>query len=258
MESIQIETTTKEVNSPEIISNIVTCQRFCRGLIVRRKNIYGINKKFKKLQNPFEKTLNGYHMINKAPIKEAVWEEINCQIVKNVFSITDQANGNHVSGKDNRFDNIDVSNKSTKTNGNNVSISSYRLTTVCNDKNIGNPQVILKEIEKKDESFEYYSILIRSEKNNDAKITYTWYIIPKDYYIFKIINLTPKLGKNGKKKGEVVGWQSKYCDITFSMSSQLWYKFNIECIEKYKVCSTDVDNSKSKITYSQIFSLLSL
>ena len=258
MESIQIETTTKEVNSPEIISNIVRCQCFCRGLIVRRKNIYGINKKFKKLQNPFEKTLNGYHMINKAPIKESVWEEINCLIVKNVFSIADQANGNHVSGKDNRFDNIDVSNKSTKINGNNVSISSYRLTSVCNDKNIGNPQVILNKIEKKDESFEYYSILIRSEKNNDEKITYTWYIIPKDCYIFKIVNLTPKLGKNGKKKGEVVGWQSKYCDITFSMSSQLWYKFNIECIEKYKVCCTDVYNSKSKITYSQIFSLLSL
>ncbi len=253
MEATQIKTRTKELNSPEIVYNIVRCQSFCRGWFVRRKNIYGISKKFKNLQSTFTATVNGYHMINKTPIKESVWEEVNCDIVRSVCSITDEANGNHASGKDNRFDNINVSNKSTKTDGNNVSISSYRLSSVCNDKNNGNPQEILNEIEKRDKSFEYYSILIRNETKNNAKIQYAWYIIPKNYYIFKIDKLTPKIGQKGKKKDEVVGWKSKYCDITFSMSSQLWHKFNIGCIEKYKVCSTEIDNSKSKINYSQIF-----
>lgn len=80
-----------------------------------------------------------------------------------------------------------------------------------------------------------------------------WYIIPKDYYVFKTDSLIPKIGKKGKKTNLIVGWESKYSDITFSMSSQLWYKFNIKDIEKYKVCSTEIDNSKSKINYSQIF-----
>jgi hypothetical protein len=94
--------------------------------------------------------------------------------------------------------------------------------------------------------------LIRNEKEH-SKIEYMWYIIPKDYYIFNIDKLTPKLGKRGGKTGEIVGWESKYCDITFSMSSQLWYKFNIKDIEKYKICFTEIDNSKTKINYSQIF-----
>ena len=65
------------------------------------------------------------------------------------------------------------------------------------------------------------------------------------------------MGKIGKNKGNIVGWESKYCDITFSMSSQLWYKFDINEIKKYKVCQTTIDNSKSKINYSQIFHSLS-
>ena len=174
-------------------------------------------------------------MINKAPIKESVWEEINCGIVKNVCLITDCANGNHASGKDNKFDNINYSNKSTKVEGNNISISSYRLTSVCNDANNGNPAEIIKEIKKRDSSFDYYSILIRKEKEKEL-IEYMWYIIPKDYYVFKTDSLIPKIGKKGKKTNLFVGWESKYSDITFSMSSQLWYKFNIKDIEKYKVC----------------------
>jgi|TARA_B110000285_G_scaffold198446_1_gene230905 hypothetical protein len=211
--------------------------------------------KCKTLHKEFNDVIKGYTMINKTPIKESVWEEINCNIVCGVCSITDEANGNHTSGKDNRFDNLNISNKSTKTNGNNISISSYRLSSVCSDKNNGNVQDIISEIEKRDSSFDYYSILIRNEKEH-AMIEYMWYIIPKDCHIFKINELTPKLGKNGKKKGEIVGWESKYCNITFSMSSQLWYNFNIIDIEKYKVCSTEIDNSKPKINYSQIFNLL--
>ncbi len=80
-----------------------------------------------------------------------------------------------------------------------------------------------------------------------------WYIIPKDCYLFRIDNLNHKIGKKGKKKGQIVGWESKYSSITFSMSSQLWYNFNIDELKKYMVCYTEVDNSKPKINYSQIY-----
>jgi len=208
--------------------------------------------KYRTLQPQFTSVIKGYHLINTTPIKESVWEEINCDIVRHSCIVTDQANGNHKSGKDNRFDNINISNKSTKQNGNTVSISSYRLSSVCSDKNNGNSQDILNEIEKRDKSFDYYSFLVRDERENST-IIYKWYIIPKDCYLFKIHSLTHKLGKIGKKKDKIVGWKSKYCSITFSMSSQLWFHFNIEDIQKYKICQTEIDNSKPKLDYSQIY-----
>ena len=234
------------------ICNVIKCQSLCRKWLASRKNIYTTYKKFKNQHSQFNKVIRGYHMISKTPIKESVWEEINCDIVSDICNITDEANGNHISGKDNRFDDINISNKSTKTDGTNISISSYRLTSVCNDKLHGTEQDIIDEIEKRDQSFDYYSILTRNEKQNSI-IEYKWYIIPKDYYLFKIDKLTPKLGKIGKKKDEIVGWKSKYCDITFSMSSQLWYKFNIRDIAKYEVCCTEIDNSKTKLNYSTVY-----
>ena len=246
-----MEATTKNLTSYDEPS-IVKIQSLFRGWIVRRNNIYGTIKKFKSLQEDFSKTLNGYHMVNKAPIKESVWEEVNCDIAKSSFSISDEAKGNHASGKDNRFDNINISNKSTKVEGTNISISSYRLTTVCNDKDIGKSVNIIEEIRKRDSSFDYYSLLVRDEKENSF-IKYMWYIIPKDNYLFRIDNLNHKIGKRGKKKDEIIGWESKYSSITFSMSSQLWYNFSIDELKKYMVCYTEVDNSKPKIDYSQIY-----
>jgi|TARA_B110000971_G_C20001804_1_gene497222 hypothetical protein len=242
----------KALEEVDNLSKIIICQSIFRKWLVSRKNIYTTCKKFKTLQSTFNSVIGGYHMINITPIKESVWEEINCKIVSDVCSITDEANGNHVSGKDNRFDNINISNKSMKKIGNNVSMSSYRLTKVCSDKNNGNAQDIVKEINERNNSFDYYSILIRKETEVSI-IEYNWYIIPKDYHTFSIDNLTHKIGKTGNKRGEIIGWKSNNCAITFSMSSQLWYNFNIEHINKYKVCSTKIDNSKSKINYAQIF-----
>lgn len=246
-----METATKNLTSYDKPS-IVKIQSLIRGWIVRGNNIYGTIKKCKRLQEHFSKTLNGFHMVNKAPIKESVWEEVNCDIAKSSFSISDEAKGNHISGKDNRFDNINISNKSTKVEGTNITISSYRLTTVCNDKDIGIPENIKEEIKKRSSSFDLYSLLVRDEKENSI-IKYMWYMIPKEYYLFKIDNLNHKIGKRGKKKDEIIGWESKYSSITFSMSSQLWYNFSIDEIKKYMVCSTEVDNSKPKIDYSQIY-----
>lgn len=246
-----MEATTKYLTSYDEPS-IVMIQSLFRGLIVRGNNIYGTIKKFKSLKEDFSKTLNGYHMVNKAPIKESVWEEVNCDIAKSSFSISDEAKGNHASGKDNRFDNINISNKSTKVKRTNISISSYRLTTVCNDKDIGISVNIIEEIRKRDSSFDYYSLLVRNEKENSV-IEYMWYIIPKDCYLFRIDTLNHKIGKKGNKKDEIIGWESKYSSITFSMSSQLWYNFSIDELKKYMVCYTEVDNSKPKIDYSQIY-----
>jgi hypothetical protein len=39
-------------------------------------------EKFKQLQPQFTAVVSGYHLINKSPIKESVWEEINCDIVR--------------------------------------------------------------------------------------------------------------------------------------------------------------------------------
>ena len=151
-------------------------------------------------------------MVNNAPIKESVWEEVNCDIVKGLFSISDEARGNHASGKDNRFDNKNISNKSARVKGTKIRISSYRLTTFCNDKDIGSSVNIIEEIKKRDSSFDYYSLLVRDGKENSF-IKYMWYIIPKDYYLFRIDNLNHKIGQKGEKKGEIVGWKSKYSSI---------------------------------------------
>nr|QFG74034.1 MAG: hypothetical protein [Megaviridae environmental sample] len=238
----------------EYINNIIKSQSICRRWLSSKKNIYMINKKFRALQLKFTKVINGYHIINTAPINGCIWEPMNCEIVRDVCSIADEANGNHVSGKDNRFDNIDYSNKTCKLENNICRLSSYRLTKVCNKKNIGESQEILNEIEKRDGSFDHYSILLRDEKENQV-IEYIWYIIPKDYHIFKIDKLVPKLGKDNKNRGQIIGWESKVCSITFSMSSQLWFQFDIKDIEKYKVCFTTVDNSKSKVNFSQIYDI---
>ena len=244
------------IDTCENLSKIIICQSIIRKWLVSKKNIHSICKKLNLLQDTFKSVINGYHIINKTPIKETVWEEVNCDIVRDVCNISDEANGNHVSGKDNRFDNCNVSNKSAKTDKDKVSISSYRLSSVCDSANNGNPSDIINEIERRDESFDMYSLLVRSEKENPI-IGYSWYMIPKDHFVFKINELVPKIGKMGKKKGKIVGWKSEYCDITFSMSSQLWYKFNIETIEKYKISYVEVDNSKSKINYSQIYNSFS-
>ena len=242
----------KNNNKPNYIYYIVKCQSICRKWLVSINNIFALCKKFKTLQVRFVSEIGGYHMLHKTPIKESVWEEINCNIVEGVFSIIYESMGSHMSGIDNIFDKAKMSNKTIKINKNDCNLSSYRLTNVCNPTNIGNPIDIINEIKERDRSFDYYSILIRDEKKNSL-IEYMWYIIPKDYYIFKIGKLTEKTGKKKQNKGKIIGWESKNCDITFSMSSQLWYKFNIKDIEKYKVCDSVLNNNTHKFKYYEIY-----
>lgn len=210
---------------------------------------YNIYTKFKKLQPRFEEVINGYHMLHKQSIKESIWEEINCNIVKHICEVTYESNGSHLSGKDNTFDAYNISNKTTKKYGKNLHISSYRLTKLCSNKNPGNPHQIINEIKKRDNSFDYYSLLIREELCN-TKVQYEWYMIPKDHYLFQINYLLPKMNKT---KNKIIGWKSPYCNIIFSMSSQLWYKFSIDQIKHYKLCYCTIDNNEYKIDYAQIY-----
>lgn len=242
------------VDNDIYLSNVIKIQSLVRRWLVKKNNIY---KKFRidSIKSKFKDEIFGYHLINSVPIKESVWESINCNIVKNDCIVSDCADGNHVSGKDNKFDNWNISNKTLKIEKNgNCKMSSYRLTSVCSNKNTGKKEEIINEIKKRDKSFDYYSILAREENKNKDKITYIWYIIPKSYYLFRI-NIN-NLDYIRNKKNEIIGWKTNNCNIRFSMSSQLWYNFNKNDIKKFKISEIIVNNSNKKMTYSDILKLV--
>ena len=213
-----------------------------------------LSAKLKTIQPRFSDVINGYHLLHDLPISGHGWEELNCDIVSEVCVISCQAMGNHISGKDNRFDDVNISNKTSKTEYNKVDtgISSYRLTSVCNNNSIGCESEILNEIEKRDLSFDCYSILNCSPHGDT--LYYKWYIIPKSFYVFKIEKLVHKNGSRGKHKGHVVGWKWDHGDIRFSMSSQLWFKIeNIKELDEFMVCSTEINIGRPKLSYADIY-----
>jgi hypothetical protein len=221
---------------------------------IPKKGIHTLLRQ-KEVKKRFKQEILGYHMINSNPVKESVWEDINANIVSDHCVITEQALGNHLSGIDMKFNNWRISNKTAKISGNRIRLSSYRLTSVCNNRNIGCKDDIVDEIERRDGTFDYYSLLLRSESNNI--LTYNWYVVPNDILIFDA-------GAHGweykLKKDDgttVTGWKSKYMDITFSMSSQLWYRFDESDIEDYKILDVEVDlYNETQLRYSDIYKLL--
>ena len=245
------DTMTTESNIIEsIIEEVITkAEEYCNDSLFNKLKQDNVSQKF-------QKEVQGYHLICEAPIKEALWEEINKNIASCVCDVKDEAKGNHKSGKDMQFDEFGISMKSAKMEKNKISISSYRLTTVCSDKNPGNPSEIVKEISQRDSSFEYYSVLLREELEDNI-LQYYWCVIPKTCPIFNILanDLQPKMGKTGKNKGVQVGWQTKYISITFSMSSQLWIHLSFDDIKPYIASSIKVDNSNKKISYTDIFNI---
>lgn len=201
----------------------------------------------KNIKLNFISALNGYHMINTDSLKESVWESINSLVfLKSDYIIYKTSSGSHQSGCDLYTNFGNFSNKTSKIEKNFCNISSYRLTTVTNNKNNGNINDILTEIEKRSSNFDYYSLLLRKEYCN--KIEYKWYSIPKYidilnpfYYSWKI-----SYGKLKSNKNKIIGWQTNEINgnsmkIVFSMSSQLWIKINIEDIEKYLIADTIIN-----------------
>ncbi len=213
-----------------------------------------------KLETNFVKCVNGYHLMNDDPIKETPWEDINAIILNTSgCTVNSQSNGSHKSGEDLSCSLGIFSNKSTQYGSGKKSfeISSYRLTTVCSDKIPGRIEDIIQEINNR-KNFTFYSIIVREDI--DKQIRYDWYLIPSDIPALNpsTYNWRPKLGKIGKNKGNVVGWETDVVNgssmsITFSMSSQLWITVNItDEIKKYIIGSCGV-NIGRKYNYIQLY-----
>ena len=238
-----------------MINNIITAQSIVRRYLSNKKNIYKCLK-IPTIVKTFKQELIGYHMVCETPIKESIWEEINRNIVSSTCTVSDAANGNHKSGKDNRFNSWNISNKTGKANSiNKASISSYRLTNVTSPDHLGSPINIINEINNRDSSFDYYSLLVRKEISiNETE--YIWYIIPKDFYLFNAskFGFEIKLGKRGRKLNKPTGWKNQHMEINFSMSSQLWFHFNIDRIKQFIISSVIVNkNTLPKINYAGIY-----
>lgn len=60
--------------------------------------------------------------------------------------------------------------------------------------------------------------------------------------------------KNKNKK--IIGWKSKYFEINFSMSCQLWFHFDFFEVENYIISEVLIHNNNKKLTYSDIFNLI--
>jgi len=212
------------------------------------------------LQTNFTKCVKGYHLVNDDPIKETPWEDINTVVLNaSGCPVLSKSNGSHQSGGDISCTLGGFSNKSTQYEKGNTSfkISSYRLTTVCSDKEPGEIDAIIEEINKR-KNFNYYSIIVRED--NASEILYDWYLIPSDFPAFNPSSYQwkPKIGKIGKNKGGVVGWETDTVDgssmsITFSMSSQLWMDISItEEMKEFIVGSCRVQRGK-KYNYIQLY-----
>lgn len=217
------------------------------------------------LATNFTKCVKGYHLINDDPIKEARWEDINAIIlIASGCAVNSQSDGSHRSGADLNCSLGSFSNKSTqlKKGDKSFTLSSYRLTTVCSDKDAGNIESIITEINKR-KNFDYYSIIARIDTKD--KIKYDWFLIPSDYPSLNpaSYNWYPQIGKNGKNKDAVIGWKTNtldgsYMSITFSMSSQLWIHINITEDMKKHIVGSCIVNRKRMYNYIELYDLNSV
>ena len=186
------------------------------------------------LQTNFTKAVKGYHLIHEDPIKDTQWESINAQILKAIgCEVTYESKGSHKSGLDIQCSFGALSNKSAKYECNHsmMKISSYRLTTVCSNKNHGDISDILAEIKRR-KNFKYYSIVVRKEE--PLEFIYDWYLLPADLTLMDPSTYEWRLlyGKRGDKKDQVKGWETNKMEgcsmsINFDMSSQLWMNIGI-------------------------------
>jgi len=156
----------------------------------------------------FAKCIKGWHLINSSVINETIWEDINVIIFNSIgIKIYSKSDGSHLSGMDINSSFGRISNKSAKYSKNkkSISISSYRLTTVCSDNNCGNIIDIINEINKR-KNYDYYSLMVRDENNDN--IEYNWFMIPSNYLILEpnSYEWKPIISKKGKKIDKQIGW----------------------------------------------------
>ena len=215
-------------------------------------NITDICKNKEMIDAVFKKCIKGYHSINASPINEKTWEDINSLLFEKIgVEVYSKSDGSHLSGMDIDSSLGKISNKSSKylNKIRDFDISSYRLTTVCSEKNCGTPQDFISEIHKR-KNFDYYSFILRDETSHANCVEYEWLLIPSNYealdpssYVWE-----PIIGKRGKNKDVQTGWTTNKINgckmsIIFSMSSQLWIHIEMtEYIHNFIVANTVVSN----------------
>lgn len=249
-----------EIISKSNVSSIIKKKKTIFKIIEEdnAKSIFNTRYNIELICTNFKKCIQGYHFVNTSPINETIWEDINAIIfVSSGINIYSKSDGSHSSGMDIHCSLGRISNKSAKYSNNKtyIDISSYRLTTICNEKNCGTPIDFITEINRR-KNFDYYSFIIRDENTNSEKIYYDWLLIPSNYIILDPSSYIwePTIGKRGKNKDTQIGWNTneiKGCrmSITFSMSSQLWIHIVLtDEIKKFIVASANVEN-KPKYNY---------
>lgn len=240
---------------------------FNSSLINAKEDLNDMLKKQFSLN--FNKCVKGYHLINASPINETIWETINSEILeKSGCKVLNISNGSHTSGRDIICDLGGLSNKSAKYDKSKknpkskFSISSFRLTTVCSDKDCGNIEKIINEINSK-KNYDYYSLMVRNE--NKDEIEYDWYLIPSDHPSFnpESYKWSPMYGQIGKKKDEQIGWKTNEVNgskmsISFVFSSQLWLSIAVtDDLRKFIISSCKVNTTKPLFNYSEIYEMFS-
>ena len=204
-------------------------------------NVAGVFDNLELIGRHFKQAVEGYHLINASPINEATWEDINAlAFTSSGIDVYSKSDGSHLSGMDIHCSLGKISNKSAKYSKNRKTfdISSYRLTSVCSEKQCGTPAEIIEEIYRR-KNFDYYSFIVRNENSAGENIEYDWMLIPSNYPALDPSAYTwePMIGKVGKNKDTQIGWKTnEICGcrmtITFSMSSQLW--IHLEMTEEMK------------------------
>lgn len=142
--------------------------------------------------------------------------------------------GSHSPGRDQEVNGVPVSSKSSKLNGNNFQISSYRLTKckIIED--------FVTEIKKRDESFTKYLVCLTEEINN--KHIVRWGFIEKDKANIANSEWEFTYNKEGSSNG-LRSLDGKF-KIVFSMSNQLWLSFTLSdfdiiCTYEYELKNTN-------------------
>ena len=206
-----------------------------------------------RLGENFAKCVNGYHLVNEDPIKESAWEGINATILNaSGIAVTAQSGGSHQSGSDLECSFGNLSNKSAKYSSNKkyLTISSYRLTTVCSGSANGCSETIIAEINAR-KNFAYYSVIVREDTK--THFNYDWFVIPSDYPALNPSSYKWHIrqGKTEKNKDRIMGWETErlddgsYMHIDFSMSSQLWIDVKItDEMKAFVVGSCSASRSK--------------
>jgi hypothetical protein len=181
------------------------------------------------------KTVRGYHLVNQAPIKEAVWEGILASSLSVSCIEHTWNNGGHQSGKDisviDGVRRVGVSCKSCKDKpaGKQLTLSSYRMTK-CRDA-----EEFIQCIDFERANFDFYGVLSRYETEDLLK--YAVHFIPSELVKASKLEWTEKFDKEGKS---IVGWESQEADgvqmnIVRSMSNQLWIKLRKEAFKEHCV-----------------------